>query len=98
MFLNTHHLPLGYANAAGNAVVEKENGARLSRALQQNCGPASAAGARGENAFELGIPEQQYPQCGRVQSEIKWTTPANSPRPRRSMSHLLFRLSKILKT
>ena len=58
VFLNTRHLPLGYANAAGDAVVDKENGARLSRALQQRfTGPHRLLEARGENAFELDIPE-----------------------------------------
>ena len=36
VFLNTRHLLLGYANAAGKVVErEGESGARLSRALQQ---------------------------------------------------------------
>ena len=59
VFLNTRHLPLGYANAAGE-VVEKEgeSGARLSRALQQRfTGPHCLLKARGDNAFELDIPE-----------------------------------------
>ena len=58
VFLNTGHLPLGYVNAAGDAVVKKENGARLSRALQQRfTGPHRLLQARGENAFDLDIPE-----------------------------------------
>ena len=66
VFLNTRHLPLGYANAAGEVVekegevVEKEgeSGARLSRALQQRfTGPHRLLQARGDNAFELDIPE-----------------------------------------
>ena len=59
VFLNTRHLPLGYANAAGE-VVEKEgeSGARLSCALQQRfTGPHRLLKAQGDNAFELDIPE-----------------------------------------
>ena len=54
VFLNTRHLPLGYANAAGDdsEVVEKENGARLSRTLQQRfTGPYHLLEARRENSF-----------------------------------------------
>ena len=57
VFLNTRHLPLGYANVAGE-VVDSESGARLSRALQQRfTGPHRLLQARGNNAFELDIPE-----------------------------------------
>ena len=57
VFLNTRHLPLGYANAAGD-VVDREGGARLSRTLQQQfIGSHRLLQAREENAFELDIPD-----------------------------------------
>ena len=59
VFLNTRHLPLGYANAAGEVVNrEGESGVRLRRALQQRFnGLRRMLQARGDNAFELDILE-----------------------------------------
>lgn len=59
VFLNTRHLPLGHSNATGHGdAVEKENGTRLSRALQQwYTGTRRHLLTLGENAFELDIPE-----------------------------------------
>ena len=58
VFLNTRHLPLGYANAADGGVIGEENGARLGRALQQwFTGPHRLLQARGESAFKLDIPD-----------------------------------------
>ena len=61
IFLNTRHLPLSYANAAESGVVGEENGAHLSRALQQRfTSPHRLLQAHGENAFELNIPDHLH--------------------------------------
>ena len=71
MFLKIRYLSLGYANVAGE-VVESESGARPSRALQQRfTGPHRLLQARGDNAFELDIPEHLRLSCTRNVAEFK---------------------------
>ena len=73
VFLDIRHLPLGYANVAGE-VVEREgkSGARLSRTLQQRfTGPHRLLQAHGDNAFELDIPKHLLISRTRNVAEFK---------------------------
>ena len=74
VYVNTRHFPLGYANADADKQdgVAEEGGARLSRALQQRfMGPFRLLQARGENAFELDLPDHLCASRTRNVSEFK---------------------------
>ena len=80
VFLNTRHLLLGYATAAGDEVVGKENGARLSRALQQRlAGPHRPSRARGENALKPDISDCRSSLIDGVSPPDRWPNGTAEP-------------------